>query len=357
MTAIFNFFGGILGYLLWWLYLIFKNYGVAIIFFTIITKVIVLPFSIRQQKSMASQSKMAAKQQELQAKYGKNREKYAEELQKLYDKEGYSPTSGCLMSLLPFPIMLGIFYAVTSPLSNTLHIAKDTVNLAIEYIQKIPGIVSTGVYPELEVVRNFSLIGEKLTMFSPEDLTKIESLSSGFNFLGINLLTSPSENPFSLMILIPILSVVFQLAMTIYQQRVTRTQQAAAQGQGCMKVMMYGLPLLSGYWSFSFPAAVGIYWVMSAVVGFLQSFITQKFFSTHHIVARQEASRAVTLELADSKIKPLSGAAQAQIASKIEAGNRQVQNNQANKSSKSSKKTKKSSSKGGQSSNYQGKKK
>lgn len=337
MNGIFDFFGSILGYLLWFLYTIFKNYGVAIILFTIITKLIMFPFTLKQQKSMAAQSKLSSKQAELQKMYGSNRQKYSEELQKLYDKEGVSPTSGCLTTLIPFPIMLGIFYSVTAPLSNTLHIAKETVTLATDYVSRIPGIIATGAYTELEVVKNFSFLRDKLTMFSPEDMEKIDFLSGGFDFFGIDLFAAPSSNPFSIMILIPILSLVFSFATQIYMQRKNKTQ-SAAQGQGCMKVMMYLLPLLSVYWSYSFPAAVGLYWTMSSAVTFLQSVITNMFFSTNHLVARGEASREVTMELAEAKMRPLSASAQAQLASKIEAGNRQQQEKQQKQQKNSKKK-------------------
>ena len=93
MFEIFNFFGGILGYLLWALYLIVRNYGVAIIIFTVILRVLMFPTNIKQQKNMAAQAKVQAKAKELQEKYGNNRQKYSEELQKLYDKEGVSPTA------------------------------------------------------------------------------------------------------------------------------------------------------------------------------------------------------------------------------------------------------------------------
>ena len=66
MMSIFNFFGSVLGYLLWFLYTVFKNYGIAIILFTIIVKALMFPFSIKSQKSMAAQSRLASKQQELQ---------------------------------------------------------------------------------------------------------------------------------------------------------------------------------------------------------------------------------------------------------------------------------------------------
>ena len=79
MMSIFNFFGSILGYLLWFLYTVFKNYGIAIILFTIIVKALMFPFSIKSQKSMAAQSRLASKQQELQKKYAKDQMKYNEE--------------------------------------------------------------------------------------------------------------------------------------------------------------------------------------------------------------------------------------------------------------------------------------
>ena len=93
---IFNWFGSILGYLLWFLYEIIPNYGVAIILFTIITKLLLLPFSVKQQKSMAANSKMAAKQQEIRTKYANDRLKMQEEMQKFYQEEVFNPMSGCL---------------------------------------------------------------------------------------------------------------------------------------------------------------------------------------------------------------------------------------------------------------------
>jgi len=359
MMDFFNFFGSILGYLLWWLYNIFRNYGVAILFFTIIVKAVLFPFSLKQQKSMAAQSKLSAKQQELQKKYGNNKQKYSEELQKLYDKEGVSPGAGCLTSLLPMPIMLGIFYSVVYPLSNTLHIAKETVQLATDYISKIPGVNFAGQYVELDLVRNFSLLRDKLTMFSSADLAKIDLFSDGFNFLGLNLLETPSDNFLSPLLIIPILSLVFSFATQFYMTR-TQKKMGQAQQQGCMKVMMYALPLLSVYWAYSMPAAVGFYWVISSLVGLAQSVITNTFFSTHHMIAKSEAQRAVTLELTESKIRPLPVTTQKQIADKIEAGTRTQSIKQSKNANKKQNTQKKPNKKTGNSPNqdqYMGKKK
>lgn len=107
MDAIFNFFGSILGYILWFFYYIVGNYGVAIILFTILFKVILFPLSVKQQKSMAVTSRIAEKQKELSKKYANDKRKYQEEVQKLYAKEGAKPGGGCLTTLLP-SLMIGL---------------------------------------------------------------------------------------------------------------------------------------------------------------------------------------------------------------------------------------------------------
>lgn len=321
--AIFNFFGSILGYLLWFLYNIFRNYGVAIIFFTIILKIVLFPTSIKQQRSMASQSRLAEKQKELQKKYGNNQQKYSEELQKLYAKEGVSPTSGCLTTLLPFPIMLGIYYSVIMPLSNTLHIAADTVKQATDYITQLPGMNSTGIYAELQIIQNFDSLKDQLTMFSAEDIARISDMASGFKFLGLDLLSTPKGAPFtSFLWLIPVLSLVssvaFQVYTMMYQKKTTGQKP-----QGCMIVMTCVFPLISLYWAYTMPAAVGFYWVISSLTSWVQSVVTNKYFSAQQLMAKQEAQRAVTLELAEEKIRPLSASAQKEIADKINAGPQQ----------------------------------
>lgn len=333
--AFFNFFGSILGYLLWYLYVIFKNYGVAIILFTIIVKALMFPFSIKSQKSMAAQSRLASKQQELQKRYANNQAKYSEELQKLYQKEGVNPGGSCLVTLLPFPIMLGIYYSVIFPLSNTLHIAKDTIAQATDFVAKLPGIVSTSQYVELEIVKNFSVLKEHLTMFSPDDIDKIEFFSRGFKFCGLDLLSSPNTSTFvSMMWLIPVLALITYWGQSFIMQKLQ--PQTNQQGSGCMKVMMYGMPLLSAYWAYVMPGAVGFYWIVSAVVGFFQSLVQQKCYSAEQVSAKAEASRYVTLLEADNKVQPLPADLQKQIADKIAAKNQaQLERQNAQQAKKS----------------------
>ena len=321
--GIFDFFGSILGYLLWFLYSIFKNYGIAIILFTIILKIALFPTSIKQQRNMAAQAKMAEKQKELQKKYGNNQKKYNEELQKLYEKEGVSPTSGCLSTLLPFPIMLGIYRSVIAPLSNTLHCDSESIAKATAYISKIPGMVYTSAtgdyYSQLTVIHNFEYVKDNLvSFFSPQDFAKIESFSNGFRFVGLDLLGTPQGSPLSSFLwVIPALSLLSGLAFQVYTLWYQKKTTGQSQQMGCMIVMMVVFPLISLYWAYTMPAAVGFYWVISNITSFGQSLITNRYFSAAQLTAKIEAQRAVTLELAEASVRPLPAAAQKEIADKL----------------------------------------
>ena len=281
------------------------------------------PMSVKQQRSMTSQSKLADKQKELQKKYANNQQKYNDELMKLYEKEGVNPGSGCLMTLLPFPIMLGIFYSVIMPLSNTLHIASATVQQATDYISKIPGVASAsglGLYPELQIIRHFETLRPNLTMFSPADLDKIEFFSHGFRFLGLALLSSPQGSSFlTFLWIIPVLSLVLSFGTQFY----TNKSMGQAGQTGCTKAMMYVFPLISVYWAFIMPAAVGMYNIISILASFLQTMVMNRYFSANQLTASKEASRAVTLELAEANVRPLPAAQQKLIADRLAAAPQQ----------------------------------
>ena len=142
-------------------------------------------------------------------------------------------------------------------------------------------------------------------MFSADDVQKIEFFGKGFKCFGLDLLASPNTSSFASMLwIIPVLALVTYWGQSFVMQKLQPTQQQGA-GQGCMKVMMYGMPLLSAYWAYIMPAAVGFYWIISALVGFAQTLITHKYFSPEQVSAKSEASRYVTLLQANQKVKPL----------------------------------------------------
>ncbi len=305
---IFGFFGSIMGYLLWALFYVFQNFGVSIIIFTIIIKFVLFPFSIKQQKSMANTARLQKKQKEIREKYANNKQKANEEIQKLYQKEGVSPTGGCLTSIVPMFIMLGIFYCVAYPLTNTLHIGQDIVTNATNYINTIPGFsvhsaAATGAtYQEINLVRSLADSKELIGMlFNAGDAANIEMFVNGFNFCGFNLLISPSSQGFmSIYILIPVLCFVTSVATSLITMKINGNSQTQ---QGCMKIMFIGLPLFSAWIAFSVPAAVGFYWICNSVFSLVQSIIMGKFYGPINLTAKGEAQHIALLEQQEALVK------------------------------------------------------
>jgi len=154
---IFGFLGGFLGYILWGIFYVIQNFGLSIVLFTLIIKLLLFPFSIKQQKSMAGTARLSKKQQAIREQYANNSQKAQEELNKLYEKEGVKPMGGCLTTIIPLIVILGVFYAVAYPLTNTLHLNSDSVQQAINYVNTIPGYVTNAnpTYQQVSLLNVF----------------------------------------------------------------------------------------------------------------------------------------------------------------------------------------------------------
>ena len=299
MTQFFNIFGSLFGYVLWAAYSFVNNFGIAIIIFTLVFKVVLFPSSVKQQKSMAANSKLQARQRALQEKYGNDKQKYNEELQKLYEKENVSPFSGCLTSLLPMFVMLGIYYSVVRPLSNVLHIASDKVAQLTEYVNSIPGLSLnvSSIYSEIELLRIFDSISTQSgvsNILTGDEIEKIKLLSGGFEFFGLDLLSTPKFAG-GWILLIPILCLVTSVGSQVFMMFMKGNPMS--QQQGCMKYMFIALPVLTAWIAYTVPAAVGFYWICSTVFGFVQTLIMNKFYSPDILNAKAEAAHIARLEL------------------------------------------------------------
>ena len=186
---IFGFLGSLLGYVLWGAFYLLKDFGLSIIVFTIIVRLCMFPFTIKQQKSMAGTARLSKKQKEIQEKYKNNRQKAQEEIYKLYEKEGVKPTGGCLTMIVPFLVLFGVFYAVAYPLTNTLHIDSAKVTEALNYVNTIPGYTAASgatnaTYQEIYFLKDFSCfqnIDAIQQIFSADQLNTITMFEKGFN--------------------------------------------------------------------------------------------------------------------------------------------------------------------------------
>ena len=122
-----KFIASAFGYILNFIYNLVNNYGLAIIIFTILLKLIMLPLTIKQQKTMKKTTKLQAQVKEIQEKYSSDQLRMSQELNDLYKRENMSPFSGCLTSLVHFFIVLSIFYLVSSPLTYMRHVEPELI--------------------------------------------------------------------------------------------------------------------------------------------------------------------------------------------------------------------------------------
>ena len=213
---------------------------------------------------------------------------------------------GCLTIIVPLLVMLGIFYAVAYPLTNTLHLNSDTVNSAVAYMNTIPGytITTNATYQQIELIRVFPSILNTETiqgLFSAADCQQIIDFANGFNMMGINLLTIPKDmGIFSWYSLIPVLCFISYVGSQFVMQKINKAQMA--QQQGCLKVMLYVMPLFTAYIAYTVPAAVGFYWICSSVIAFIQSLVIAKFFTPVSFTAKEEARHIALMELNEAKV-------------------------------------------------------
>ena len=284
-----------------WLVRLFYNltssYGMAIILFTLVVKLILLPFQMKSKRSMIRMNRLSGKMQEIQKKYANNQAKMNEEIQKLYEEEGVSPMSGCLWSFLPLPILLALYSIMRQPITHFMLLSESVVQdlvakvttagvdmSSIVQMKDGAAVVSNGV-TQLQPYGQINLV-KAITEYAPDAASGFDGwINLDYNFLGLDLSATPSTafSNFSLtwpiigLILIPILAGGFQLLMT----RITMKQQPQQEGPGAgsTKMMMYMMPLMSVYIEFIMPAALGIYWIAQSVFSAVQEFVLGKFYT------------------------------------------------------------------------------
>lgn len=185
------FFANLFGYLLNFIYNIIGNYGWAIIVFSIVIKLLMIPLAIKQQKTLKKNNKLQAKMKEIQFKYKKDPERLNQATMQLYKEENVSPFSGCFSAIIQIVLLISIFYLVRSPLTYMKKIDSETINKYKTIIQE-EELTNKTQYPEIEIIREVeTLKNSQNEKVNKEELEKIET---NMEFLGLDLSQIPSEN-------------------------------------------------------------------------------------------------------------------------------------------------------------------
>ena len=278
----FEFFANIFGYLLQFLYTLVNNYGLAIILFTLIIKLLLLPLSIKQQKTMKKSSELQEKVKVMQFKYKNDPEKLNKEMMNLYKTENVSPFSGCLTSIIQMLLLLSIFYLVRSPLTFMEKIPQENINTYIQQL-KDEGKVISNVYPEIDLIRETELLKEK----NPEDQF-IEKTNIKMNFLGLDLSKIPQQNMTDYTVyIIPVLYILssfISIRITTAKQQKDKEDKKSKNIDGntgkeikeennemdavmqTNKMMSWFVPIMSISIAFIAPLGLALYWLISNIL-------------------------------------------------------------------------------------------
>lgn len=288
----FEFFANIFGYLLQFLYTLVNNYGLAIILFTLIIKLLLLPLSIKQQKTMKKSSELQEKVKVMQFKYKNDQEKLNQEMMNLYKTENVSPFSGCLTSIVQMLLLLSIFYLVRSPLTFMEKIPQDNINTYIQQL-KDEGKTISNVYPEIDLIRETELLKEK----NPEDQF-VEKTNVKMNFLGLDLSKIPQQNMTDYTVyIIPVLYILssfVSIRITTAKQQKDKEDKKSKNIDGntgkeikeennemdavmqTNKMMSWFVPIMSISIAFIAPLGLALYWLISNILMIAERLIIDK---------------------------------------------------------------------------------
>ena len=266
------FLAPVFGPVIRFIYNLVNNYGLAIIIFSVIIKLLTFPLSVKQHKSTLAMRKIQPELTKLQKKYANDKEKLQKEQMDLYSKYNINPMAGCLPLAIQMPVLFSLYSVIQSPLT---YIAGLDVSV-VEKIGKALGlkenVIATSQIKIAEMLNNSENLA-KVKDLLPDGFTGID-----FNFLGLNLAETPefSFSGISVLWIIPVLSGLTAF-LSMYITNKTNGAAPADDQANQMKGMMYVMPFMSVYFCFILPCGMGIYWIISNIMAILQQLVLTTF--------------------------------------------------------------------------------
>ena len=297
------------GYLLDWLDRFANNYGVALILFSLIVKLVLLPMSIKSKKSMLKMSRLSPQVKALEAKYGDDKQKYQLAVQQMYKEEGVSMGGGCLWSFIPLLILLPLYNVIREPITYMMHNSRSISEAIVAFIQASgENLGKNSYYAQLAAAGHIGDYMDELKALAVTANANLQAMN--FQFLGIDLAGIPTFRFWECegwgeigLFLIPVVSAGLQAASMWLSQKMNNQVATNADGEQdadaakaanqTNATMMLMMPIMSLWIGFSMPAAISVYWIAQAVFGAVQDCILTKHYRKVY-----EAEDAVKQEIA-----------------------------------------------------------
>lgn len=279
-----GFFANIFGYLLDFLYNFLSNYGLAIILFSIIIKLLMLPLSIKQQKSVKKNAKIQDEMKKIQFKYKNDPEKLNQETIELYKREKMNPFSGCFSAIIQIVLLFSVFYLVRSPLTYMKKVNPDVINKYKTQIQE-ENLSNNSGYPEIEIIREIDNL--KALEKNKDNQEEIDSLKLNMEFLGLDLSKVPTKslNDYKVYI-IPVLYVIssfISMRISTNMQTINKNKENTDGNtefnslEQANKSMSWIMPIMSVSIAIVAPLGLALYWLVNNVLMIAERLVLNRF--------------------------------------------------------------------------------
>ena len=317
-----GFISEIFGYLLNWLYNFFNNYGIAIIVFSIILRIILIPITIKQQQSLKKSAKLQKEMADIQKKYKNNPEKLNQETIELYKREKMSPFSGCLSSILQLIIILSVFFLVSQPLTYMPRMNKEEqAQLVEKYTAEMTesGYGQNNNYKQIALLdyveTRYQDLNNQLAQENVENREELEAQREEYNklrlnmeFLGLDLSKVPTQslNDWKVYIIpgLYVITSVISIKITTMTENKKKKKDIIVQNaegkeeepdpmeqmQAMNKSMMYMMPIMSVMIAVIAPLGLALYWLISNVLMIIERLIINKIMEVKESKQEEETA-------------------------------------------------------------------
>ena len=294
-------------YIMRFLYYLLHNYGLCLIVFTVIVKLLLLPLAFKQQKSLMKQAIIAPKLKELREKYKDDPKKQNEEMQRLQAENGTSSLSGCLPVLIQLPIIIGLYQVIRKPLTYIFGFHAENCALLASGLGWTGALISRASDMQMLLLNQINTLGNAVPSAVSELFAAYGKTAADYAFdntiLGIDLSATPSITQPGILWLIPLFAVAGALLQAFISQKFVLKESKTRTST----IMAYSAALISLIFAFTLPAAIGFYWGLSSFLGCIQSYFLGKKYDPNKYVEELENIKRSEREQAkiDKKLRRL----------------------------------------------------
>jgi YidC/Oxa1 family membrane protein insertase len=286
-----------MGFIIELIYSLVRNYGLALILFTVLIKLILVPLTVKSQKSMKKQQKLQPAIAELQKKYANDKEKLNVEMMKLYKENNVGMMSGCLPMLIQMPILIGLYQVIQKPLSYMLGVdfnMAESINRVLDIqgrmASQFPDVIGKLAQSPMKDLANMYQI--QISKWSEMLFGQGDPWVINFHFFGMDLSNVPTAALNSLvrgdfsnigvlaLLAIPVIAILTTWLVSKLSQPKKNTNADSSEDMSgqMMKGMNLMMPVMTGFFTFTLPSGLGLYWIISNVVQLVQQIILNRHF-------------------------------------------------------------------------------